>query len=80
MRQQLREPDEGASGPNKRATLTKCLLKKGSWKTALSVTEKGQKAAHQMKSTMAEKKEFLTLTPGDDADGRRYEDDDDDDE
>jgi hypothetical protein len=49
----------------------KCLIKKGSWKTALSVTEKGQKAAHQMKSTMAEKKEFLTLTPGDDADGRR---------
>jgi hypothetical protein len=35
------------------------------------MTEKGQKAAHQMKSTMDKKKEFLTLTPGDDADGRK---------
>jgi hypothetical protein len=37
------------------------------------MTEKRQKAAHQMKSTM-DKNEitaYSTLTPGDDADGRR---------
>jgi hypothetical protein len=47
MRQQLRQPD---GGPNKRATLIKYLLKKESLKTALSLTEKGQEAARQMKS------------------------------
>jgi hypothetical protein len=45
--------------------------KKESWKTALSLTEKGQKAARQMKSTTDKKEELLTLTPGDDADRRR---------
>ncbi len=61
----------GASGPNKRATLIKYLLKKESLKTALSFTEKGQKAARQMKSTLHKKEKLLTLTPGDVADGRR---------
>jgi hypothetical protein len=53
-----------------RATLMTCLLKKESWKAALSLTEKRQKAARQMKSTTDKKKELLTLTLGDDADGR----------
>jgi hypothetical protein len=35
------------------------------------LTEKGQKAAHQIKSTMDKKKKLLTLTSGDDAEGRR---------
>jgi hypothetical protein len=42
------------------------------------LTEKGQKAARQIKSTMDKKKELLTLTPGDDADGRNEGNDDDD--
>jgi hypothetical protein len=33
-------------------------------KTALSLTEKGQKAALQMKGTTDKKKELLTLTLG----------------
>jgi hypothetical protein len=33
--------------------------------------EKGQKAARQMKAPWIKKKELLTLTSGDDADGRR---------
>ncbi len=37
--------------------------KKDSYKTALSLTEKGQKAARQMKSTTDIKEELLTLTP-----------------
>jgi hypothetical protein len=32
------------------------------------LTEKGQKAAHQIKSTMDKKGKLLTLTPGDIAD------------
>jgi hypothetical protein len=46
---------QGASGPNKRATLTKCILKKESWETALNLTKKGQKGARQMKSTTDKK-------------------------
>jgi hypothetical protein len=34
------------------------------------MTEKGQMAACQMKSTTDKKKELLTLTPGDDTDVR----------
>jgi hypothetical protein len=45
--------------------------KKGSWKTALSLIEKGQKAACQLKSTTDKKGKLLALTPGYDADGRR---------
>jgi hypothetical protein len=33
--------------------------------------EKGQKAACQIKSPTDKKEKLLTLTPGDDADGRR---------
>jgi hypothetical protein len=62
---------QGASGPNKRATLINYLLKKESLQTALSLTEKGQEAARQMKSTPHKKEKLLTLTPGDVADGRR---------
>ncbi len=60
----------GANGPNKRATLTTCFTQKRELENKRA--EKGQKAARQMKSTMTEKKEFLTLTPGDDADGIRW--------
>jgi hypothetical protein len=42
------------------------------------LTEKGQKAAHQRKSTTEKKKELLNLTPSDDADGRNEGNDDDD--
>jgi hypothetical protein len=45
--------------------------KNESWKTALILTEKGQKAAHQIKSTMDKKKELLTLTPGNYAEGSK---------
>jgi hypothetical protein len=47
------------------------MTKKESWKTALSLVEKGQKAARQMKSTTDKKEEFLTLTLGGNVDGRR---------
>jgi hypothetical protein len=42
---------QGASGPNKKGYSHKIGIysKKESWKTALSLTEKGQKAAHQRK-------------------------------
>jgi NADH dehydrogenase/NADH:ubiquinone oxidoreductase subunit G len=61
----------GAGGLNKRATLTKHFLKKESRKTALSLTEKWQKVARQIKSTTNKKGKLLTLTLGDIADGRR---------
>jgi hypothetical protein len=35
------------------------------------LTEKGQKAAGQIKSTMDKKIKLLTLAPGDHADGRK---------
>jgi hypothetical protein len=49
----------------------KYLLKKKSWKTARSFTEKRPKGSPPDESTTDKKKELLTLTPGDDADGRR---------
>jgi hypothetical protein len=42
------------------------------------LTKKGKNAAHQRKRTRDKKKELLTLTPGDDADGRNEGDDNDD--
>jgi hypothetical protein len=39
------------------------------------LTKKGQNPAHQRKITRNKKKELLTLTPGDDADGRNEGDD-----
>jgi hypothetical protein len=42
------------------------------------LTEKGQKAVRQIKDTTDKKKELLTLTPGDDADGRNEGNDNDD--
>jgi hypothetical protein len=51
----------GASGLNKRATLTTFTQKKESWKTDLSLTEKGQKAARQMKS-ITDKKEKIAYS------------------
>jgi hypothetical protein len=45
-----------ASEPNKRAVLTKYLLKKGgNWTTALSLTKQGQKAAYQRKIPLVRK-------------------------
>jgi hypothetical protein len=57
MRQQLRQPDRGARGPNKKGLLSGHIYsKKESWKIALSLTEKGQKAACEIKGTMDKKK------------------------
>jgi hypothetical protein len=63
MRQQLRQPDGGPVGRIKRLLSQQVYSKKDSYKTALSLTEKRQKAARQMKSTMDKKEELLTLTP-----------------
>ncbi len=71
MRQQSRQPDVGPVGSIKGLLSQHIYSKKESWKTALSLTEKGQNATHQMNSTK-EKKELLTLTPGDGGDGRRW--------
>jgi hypothetical protein len=68
MRQQSRQPDRGPVDQKKGLFLRNVYSKKESWKTALSLTEKGQKAAHQIKSTMDKKGKLLTLTPGDIAD------------
>ncbi len=45
-----------ASGPNKSGTLTTYILNRESWKAALCLTEKGQKAARQRKSTTNKRK------------------------
>jgi hypothetical protein len=49
----------GASGLNKRVTLTKFLLKKGELKAALCLTEKGQEAARQRKAPRIKGKNCL---------------------
>jgi hypothetical protein len=67
-----------ASGPNKRATLMKHLLKKESWTTARSLTELRQKAARQRNNTTGNK-ELLTLAPGDACRWENVEVDEDDD-
>jgi hypothetical protein len=51
----------GASGLNKRATLTTYLLKKGELKSSSLLDWKGQKAAHQRKGTTDKKERTLTL-------------------
>jgi hypothetical protein len=56
-----------------------CLLKKESWKAALGLTEKRAKGSLvDKKAPWIKKKELLTLTLGDDADGRNEGNDDDD--
>jgi hypothetical protein len=59
----------GASGPDKRATLIKYLLKGESWTTALSLTKQRAKGSPPEKNTTI-MKELLTLTLGKVADGR----------
>jgi hypothetical protein len=52
----------GARGPNKRATLTTYLLKKGELKSSSLLDRKGQKPASQRKSTTDKKERLLTLS------------------
>jgi hypothetical protein len=52
-------------GQIKRATLTKHLLKRDSWTTALSLTKKRAKGSQPEKNTTDKKKELLTLALGD---------------
>jgi hypothetical protein len=47
------------------------FTQKGELGNRSNLTEKGEKAVHQIKSTTDKKKELLTLTPGNVADGRR---------
>jgi hypothetical protein len=51
----------GASGPNKRTTLTEYLLKKGELETDLNLTEQGQKAGCQRKIPLVRKSYSLYL-------------------
>jgi DNA-binding HxlR family transcriptional regulator len=57
MRQQLRGPAARIKGLLSRHVYSE----KKNWKTALSLTEKGQKAACQMKSTMDKKRKNCLL-------------------
>jgi hypothetical protein len=52
---------QGASGPNKGLLSWHVYSKKESWKAALGLTIKGQKAAHQRKST-TDKKERIACS------------------
>jgi hypothetical protein len=61
MRHQLRQPEEGPLGQLKGLLSRHVYSKKESWKTAVSMTEKGQKAACQMKST-TDKKERIAYS------------------
>jgi hypothetical protein len=61
MRQQSRQPDEGPVSQIKKLLSRHVYSKKKSWKTALSLTKKGQKAACQMKST-TDKKERIAYS------------------
>jgi hypothetical protein len=53
-----------ASGPNKRSTLMKHLVKRESWTTALRLTEQREKGSLKARNT-TDKKELLILAPGD---------------
>jgi hypothetical protein len=52
---------QGASGLNKRATLTKNLLKRESWRTALCLTEHRAKSSPPEKNNTDKKKNCLLL-------------------
>jgi hypothetical protein len=54
----------GSCGPIKRATLTKHLLKRERWTSALSLTEQRAKGSPPEKNTTDKKKELLTLACG----------------
>jgi hypothetical protein len=54
----------GASGPNKRATLTTCLLKKEELIRRSLLDEKGKRQPTRVKAPLIKKKEFLTLDSG----------------
>jgi hypothetical protein len=58
---------KGASGPNKKASLTECLLKERELDKALSLTEQGHKQPARENTT--DKKELLMLSLGNVAEG-----------
>jgi hypothetical protein len=76
MRQYSRQPDEGAVGRIKGLLSGHVTQKRKAEKHLFAWLKKGKRPPAREKAPRIKKKELLTLTPGDDAEGRSEGDDD----